>query len=77
MQVLVLTHELSDARSWDLGKYQEHFYPVRPQLLYGRSATLQPTCNVKQAVWYGWRDIVAFAKRSFLDLCLLEASLAD
>ena len=52
----MLTHELSDAASWDLGSYSEHFWPVKPQLLYGRSAKMTPQCPVEHAVWYGWRD---------------------
>ena len=56
-EVLVLTHELSDAASWDLGNYQEYFWPVKPMLLFGRPASLAPACPVKHAVWYGWRDL--------------------
>ena len=53
----MLTHELSDAASWDLGKMQQHFWPVKPVLLFGRPAKLPPHCPVEHAVWYGWRDI--------------------
>ena len=56
-QVLVLTHELSDAASWDMGAYSSHFWPVKPTLLYGRPAKLAPECPVNHCVWYGWRDI--------------------
>ena len=57
LKVLVLTHELSDAASWDLGAYGTHFWPVKPQLLFGRPAKLAPQCPVQHCVWYGWRDI--------------------
>ena len=56
VQVLVLTHEGSDTASWDMGSIQERFYPLRPHLLYGRAAHMEPKITVKQAVWYGWRD---------------------
>ena len=59
LKVLVLTHELSDAASWDLGKYQEYFWPVKPQLLFGRPAAMYPKCPEEHAVWYGWRDLGA------------------
>ena len=36
-QVLILTHEGSDTAR-DMGSIQERFYPLRPMLLYGRSA---------------------------------------
>ena len=63
LEVLVLTHELSGAASWDLGKYQEYFWPVKPQLLSGRPAALPPKCPVQHSVWYGWRDIGALKIR--------------
>ena len=53
----MLTHELSDAASWDLGAYSSHFWPLKPVLLFGRPAKLAPSCPVQHAVWYGWRDI--------------------
>ena len=57
LEVLVLTPELSDAGSWDLGKEQEYYGPVKPQQPFGRPAKLPLHRPVEHAVWYGWRDI--------------------
>ena len=52
----ILTHECADAASWDMGQCQEHLKPVRPMLMFGRSARLPPQCPVEHSVWYGWRE---------------------
>ena len=54
--MLVLTHEMaSDAETVPHAAAQ--FWPVRPLVMYGRSARLEPTCNKNDAVWWFWKEI--------------------
>ena len=55
LQALILTHECADAASWT-GRIAEHLWPVPPNYIFGRSASWQPLCDGREAVWYGWRD---------------------
>jgi hypothetical protein len=53
-QVLTLTHE--KASGPELNPYAAALFKGMPvQGIYGRCATLEPTCNREHAVFYGWR----------------------
>lgn len=54
-QVLSLTHEQATASEKE-PYLQALFNPVPVLALYGRSATMDPPCHPKDAVYYGWRD---------------------
>ena len=54
-KALVLTHESAPSELW--GPYLGHLLrPLRPLVLFGRDASLQPRCPKDQAVFYGWKD---------------------
>ena len=53
--VLVITHEAANEE--DIDTYlQEHFYPCRPLMCFGRSANMDPLCPPKEALWWRWKD---------------------
>ena len=54
-EALVLSHESAPAPLWE--PYLAHlFTPIKPMVLFGRDASLQPRIPVANAVWYGWKD---------------------
>ena len=57
-KALVLTHESAPSDLWE--PYLGHLLrPLRPLVLFGRDASLQPRCPKDQAVFYGWKDTAA------------------
>ena len=70
LQILVLTHELSDLSSTDtLDRVAEHFYPVLPVAMYGRTAALGSQVKKEETVWYGWRDLRACMYTDHVTYC--------
>ena len=54
----MLTHQSAPNELWE--PYLGHLlYPLRPMVLFGRDATLQPSCPKHEAVYHGWKDMVA------------------
>ena len=54
-KALVLTHESAPQELWE--PYLGHLLrPLRPMVLFGRDASLQPRCPREAAVYYGWKD---------------------
>ena len=54
-KALVLTHESAPQDLWE--PYLGHLLrPLRPMVLFGRDASLQPRCPRDVAVYYGWKD---------------------
>ena len=54
-EALVLSHEGAPAPLWE--PYLAHlFRPIKPMVLFGRDASLQPRIPVGDAVWFGWKD---------------------
>ena len=54
-QALVLTHESAPSDLWE--PYLGHLLrPLRPLVLFGRDASLQPRCPLDHAVFFGWKD---------------------
>jgi len=51
----VLSHELATAAEME-PYLQEVLRPLRPLVLYGRAAGLEPNCQKQEALYYGWRD---------------------
>ncbi len=48
-----MTHELSD----DVDDYlAQALWPLKPMLLFGRSAKASPVCKPSEALWYAWKD---------------------
>ena len=57
-QALILTHESAPPDLWE--PYLGHLLrPLRPLVLFGRDASLQPCCPHDCALFFGWRDTVA------------------
>ena len=55
-KVLVLTHELAtDGET--IPQAARQFWPVRPLIMYGRSAALDPPCAKEDAVWWFWKEM--------------------
>ena len=55
-KALVLTHESAPQQLWE--PYLGHLLrPLRPLVLFGRDASLQPRCARDVAVWWGWKDM--------------------
>ena len=54
----MLTHQSAPNELWE--PYLSYLlYPLRPMVLFGRGATLQLSCPKDEAVYYGWKDMVA------------------
>ena len=54
-EALVLSHE--EATMQETEPYlQRRLAPLRPLIMYGRSASLDPPCAKDECVYYGWRD---------------------
>lgn len=55
VQVIVITHELSDPDDYD-DHLAQVLAPAVPLLLLGRSKDADPPCKAQNAVWYAWKD---------------------
>ena len=54
----MLTHQSAPNELWE--PYLSYLlYPLRPLVLFGRDAALSPSCPKEEAVYYGWKDMVA------------------
>jgi len=54
-QILLITHEL-EAPQASTDYFARVFYPMIPLWVFGRSARSVPRCEVKDALYDGWRD---------------------
>ena len=54
--MLILTHEMASDQE-GIPHAAAQFWPVRPLVMYGRSAALQPKCAKEEAVWWFWKEI--------------------
>ena len=55
VQVIVITHELSDPDDYD-DHLAQVLAPAVPLLLLGRSKDANPPRAAQNAVWYAWKD---------------------
>ena len=54
-EALVLSHEDAPPPLWE--PYLAHlFRPIKPLVLFGRDASLQPRTPVGNCTWFGWKD---------------------
>lgn len=67
LQALVLSHEMASPEEME-PYLQEVLRPLRPLVLFGRAAGLEPKCHKQEAVYYGWRDFtgVSLCRRGSL-----------
>ena len=62
-QALVLSHEAASKQ--EMQPYlSEKLWPLRPLVLFGRSASRQPPCHKEECVWYAWRDHASTRKQT-------------
>ena len=54
-QVLVIYHETMQ-RSQMTDYFARAFYPILPLAVIGRSASAEPKCKPRDALWYNWKD---------------------
>ena len=72
LQVLILTHELaSDGETVPQAAAQ--FWPVRPLIMYGRTAKLDPPCAKEDAVRSFWKGMCVESHLSCDDALFLGA----
>jgi hypothetical protein len=55
VQVIVVTHELSDPKHFDDYLLQA-LTPAVPLLFYGRSRKAEPVCDPDKSLWHWWKD---------------------
>jgi hypothetical protein len=55
VEVLVLSHEAATTQETE-PYLQTRLAPLRPLILFGRTASRHPPCHKQECVYYGWRD---------------------
>ena len=59
-QVLVVSHELASPQEYE-PYLAWRLRPVRPLVMFGRSAVLEPRCSKWEAVYWFWKDLACKA----------------